>query len=147
MSETGRIFLCLLSMLLAFGLIAISDGWRTGAKLLHMHYPGMLTVFLLSYALVLCTITRGGLIKSYWLIAVTTVLAYPVAFLAYVVYFAAFENARFINTLRHPGLVRAAPIIFVFLPTISIAWLFGALVGIFFLASSRVLRPIIQRPD
>jgi hypothetical protein len=140
MSEKGRILICLLSVLLASGVIAISDGWRPGAKLLHIYYPGVLTVFLFSYALIMFSITRGRLLKSYWLIATTTALAYPVAFFAYAIYFAAFENELFVNALRQIAFVRDAPLIFLLLPTISLAWLFGALVGIIFLALSWVLR-------
>jgi hypothetical protein len=144
MSEKRRILVCLLSVLLASGVIAISDGWQPGAKLLHIYYPGVLTVFLFSYSLVMYAIARSRLIESYWLIAVTTILAYPVAFFAYIIYFAAFENELFVNIFRRIDIVLGVLLMsFFFVPTISLAWLFGALVGIIFLALNRVLRSII----
>ena len=140
MSIKSRFIACCLSVLLAFGIVAISGAVQPAAKALHNSYAGVLTIFILLFLLSMFLIMRGRLLDSRWSILITAALAYPSASFAYLAYFATFENERFINTLKHTKFVDSIPMLFVIGPTISFVWLFGALAGFTFLVLRRVLR-------
>ena len=140
MSAKHRIVLCFLSVLLAYGGVAISGGWQPAAKLLHKWYAGVLAIFLFVFIITMFLTLRGRIVRSPWPILISAVLSYPAATFAYIVYFAVFEHQLFFNTLKHIEVTGLVLMLFLFGPTISFAWLFGAVAGLVFIILRRALQ-------
>jgi hypothetical protein len=83
---------------------------------------------------------RGKLAKSLWAIPVSAALGYPAATIAYLVYFLVFEPQRTLNTLTHGQLLDVVVMLLILGPTISFAWLFGAVAGATFFLLGRTLQ-------
>lgn len=141
-----RAILCVLSAILAYGAIAISGGWEPAEKLLHRWSLGVLITFLLIFTLSMFLMLRGRLAKSLWAIPICTLLGYPAATLAYVFYFSAFEPQRTLNSLIQGRLVDTIVVLLFLGPTISFAWLFGAVAGGVYLLLARLLQNANPNP-
>jgi hypothetical protein len=134
-----RAILCLVSVLIAFGVVAISSAWEPAGRLLHRWSYGVLIAFLLIFAVSMFLTLRGRVANSPWMIPVSAALAYPAAMLAYVIYFGAFEPQRLANSI---GGGQTAGVLLALLlgTTASFAWLFGAIAGGVFLLMERTWR-------
>ena len=138
-SEKRRAILCLLSVLLAYGLAAVSGAWVPAAKLLHQSSLGVLVAFLLVFMISMFLTLRRGLVKSVSAIPISAALAYPAATLAYTGYFMAFEPQRILNSLARSPLTDVIMALLFVGPTGSFAWLFGGMAGAaFFLLALRL---------
>jgi hypothetical protein len=129
-----------LSVVIAYAGLTISGAWEPAAKLLHRWSHGVLIAFLLIFAVSMFLTLRGRLVNSFWMIPISAALGYPAATLAYVVYFAAFDPQRLLNSLGY-GQTSDVLILLLFLgPTVSFAWLFGAIAGVVFFLLERAAR-------
>jgi peptidoglycan/LPS O-acetylase OafA/YrhL len=139
-SEKHRSIVCMLSVILAYGGVAVSGAWEPATKLLHRWSLGVLVAFLLIFLALMFLTLRGKLAKSLWAIPVSAALGYPAATIAYLVYFLVFEPQRTLNTLTHGQLLDVVVMLLILGPTISFAWLFGAVEGAAFFLLGRTLQ-------
>jgi hypothetical protein len=135
-SETHRGILCLVSVLIAFGVVAISGAWEPAGRLLHRWSYGVLVAFLLIFAVSMFLTLRGRLANSPWMIAVSAALAYPASVLAYLIYFGIFEPQRLANSIGH-GRTSSVLLALFLGATASFAWFFGAIAGAVFFVMER----------
>jgi hypothetical protein len=149
MSAKYRVILCLVSVALAYGGVAISGAGQPAEKLFHRWYAGVLTMFLVFFFISMFLTLRGRIVRSIWVIPISAALSYPAAIFAYVTYFAVFEPQRFFSSLTH---IQRMPNTFGFGevfdviamlfvgPTVTFAWLFGAIAGAVFFLLGRTLQ-------
>jgi peptidoglycan/LPS O-acetylase OafA/YrhL len=135
----------MLSVILAYGGVAISGAWEPTAKLFHRWSLGVLVAFLLIFLALMFLTLRGRLAKSLWAIPISAALGYPAATLAYIVYFSAFEPQRTLNSLTHSQLLDVIVVLLFLGPTSSFAWLFGAVAGAVFFLLGRTLQTVYLR--
>lgn len=143
-----RFTLCLLSSLVAFVGATLIGAGHPAEKLLHEWYAGVLTLFLIFFVILMSAALRGSLERSFWAIPISAALCYPAAAFAYIVYFSSLEPQRFVNAVNQlqwstgtSAVVRLFDIIILIFfigPTVSLAWLFGVLVGGVFLLIRRL---------
>jgi hypothetical protein len=127
----------LVSVLIAFGVVAISSAWEPAGRLLHRWSYGVLVAFLLIFAASMFLSLRGRLANSPWMIPVSAALGYPAAMLAYVIYFGAFEPQRLANSIGRGQTAGVLLALFLLGTTASFAWLFGAIAGVVFFLMER----------
>jgi hypothetical protein len=137
MAITRRLTLCVLSSLLAAGTIAGLGGWQHLEKILHRWFHGLVLVFLLVFTLLIFFTMRGRFARPFWVVPVAALLAYPAATISHLAYFAVMEPERTVNTLTKLSTWDVIAIELFIVPTVSGAWLFGAVAGTIFLAIDR----------
>ena len=137
MHTTTRISLCLVAIVLALATVAMTGGWKSGARSLQDFYFGVLVTFLFLYTLTMFAITSTRFATSYWLIPVAAFLAFPVTTLAYYGYLATFQREALLSAVQRIEPLGLVAMTFVAIPTLSLAWLFGALAGTVFVVLSR----------
>jgi len=137
MRITTRISLCFVAIVVAFATIWMTGSWKNGVRLMEGIYLGVLGVFLILYVLTMIAITSTDFARSYWLIPVAAFLAYPVTTLAYFTYLATFEREALHRAFDQIEPLKFVAMIFIAIPTASLAWLFGALAGTVFVVLGR----------
>lgn len=132
--------LCIAATALACGVLMLLGAHRPAAAYLHRWFPAMFAIFLVLFAGAMSLTLRGWIGRTPWAVLVGALLGFPVAALAFHLYFAAFEYSRW----RTSGAMTPLPaILYMTLllgPTVSLAWLFGAVAAALLLLLRRVAR-------
>jgi hypothetical protein len=136
-NEKHRPMLCLLSVFFACVVTGISGAYGPAAKLLHQWYVGVAAIFVLIFAALMVFALRGRLNNSYWIVPASAALSYPAASAAYVIYFSIFEPQRLLNGISRIDVLEAIAVVFLIVPTVSFAWLFGVSAGAAFILLQR----------
>ena len=139
MRTSKRISLCLVAIVLAFATTWMTGSWKNGVRSMEGIYLGVVGFFLVFYALTMIAITSTDFARSYWLIPVAAFLAYPVTTLSYFTYLLAFRREALDRALEQIESIKFVAMTFIGIPTVSQAWLFGALAGTVFIVLSRRL--------
>jgi hypothetical protein len=137
MSTLTRLFVCFASILLASGIVAIIGVWEPAAKLLHDRFFGAVVTFCILFFGTMVSITSGRLARSYWLILVSALLAYPIAAVTLLTCYLPMASGPQFKTLRRPEFFTSVMEL-LFFGTITFAWFFGILAGMIFLALRRI---------
>jgi len=145
MRALDRFAMCLAGMLIAGCFLAATGGLAPGLKMLHRWYEGVLITFLFLFLPSMFIALRGRVGRSALVIPICALLAYPVAGMACIFYFLLFEHQLFFSSVKHAPLGLAV-IPFVFIPTVTGTWLFGALAGLSFYLFAK-LRRAVQPAD
>jgi len=134
--------LCIAATVLACGLLVLLGAHRPAATYLHRWFPSVFAAFLVLFAGAMSLALRGWIGRTPWAVLVGALLGFPVAALAFHLCFAVLEFARW----RASGAITPLPaILYMTLllgPTVSLAWLFGAVAAALFLVLRRLARAV-----
>jgi hypothetical protein len=134
-----RALICLLSVGLGAGLFLLSGAHQHTERMLHRWYAGAAITFLTVFVVLVALILRGRFVRARWLFPVCIALACAAAIIAYLGYFSIAEPARMANTLKHWRLHDLQVVLFI-VPFISLSWMLGAFVALFYLCLHRLAR-------
>ena len=142
-----RALICLLSVGLGCGTFWLLGLHRHVEKLLGQHwYNGVTWTFVPIFTALILLALRGRFVKARWLLPICIALGYVAAIVAYLFYFGIWEPERTFNSLKHFAILPDLTVLLLFIPTMSLAWLLGAIVGIFYLALERLVRIVTSKP-
>jgi len=127
----------LLSVGLGCGLFLALGLQRHTEKLLGRWYGGSASIFQFFGALIILSL-RGRVVKARWLFPICIGLSYVAAIIAYLSYFIIWEPERAANMLAHVAILPDLTTLLL-MPIVTLAWLLGVFVGIFYLCLERLV--------
>lgn len=140
-----RALICLLSVGLGCGTFWLLGLHRHIEKASGQHWYGVTWTFVSFFTALILLTLRGKFIRARWLFPICIALGYAAAMVAYLFYFGIWEPERTFNSLKHFAILPDLIIFLWFIPTVSLAWLLGAIVGIFYLALERLVGRVTSK--